>query len=146
MQDFSRGNSSCLFVVASMKSTGYSRCLLCSRWRPVVIGVPKLHLHSCFAVVKPNRESKRRTPPSRRCFTRLAAALVGNRFYCRTAVSVVGVTVWKRVRKMRAVTSSYSEHALFDSGNGACLLYSQPLHPPPHHQPYLHACRVLLAN
>lgn len=57
------------------------------------------------------------------CFTRVAAALVGNRFYCRTAASVVGVTAWKRVRKMRAVTGSYSEHAFFVWGNRTCLLY-----------------------
>ena len=58
---------------------------------------------------------------------RWIAGLVVHRFPCCTAVSSMvrvdccHAMVGKRMRKMRAVTSSHSGHALFVLGNGTCL-------------------------
>lgn len=69
-----------------------------------------------------------------RCFAllyamlcRRIAGLVVHRFSCCTAVSSMvrvdccHAMVGKRMRTMRAVTSSHSEHAPFVWGNGTCL-------------------------
>lgn len=58
---------------------------------------------------------------------RRIAGLVVHRFSCCTAVSSMvrvdccHAVVGRRMRKMRAVTSSHSEHAPFVLGNGTCL-------------------------